>query len=146
MRSLCKRRWRGHARLRNQRDARLIEERNAEWAAKRAERERSAANAEMLRARQSDTWVMGHITCALAERDQYWRAVHAEVLAEQHKRMDDALAKLRADFELRLGAQTAEIAKLRAVADGGVVDLLPPVPHQEAQQCGGVTNYTAVLF
>ena len=91
----------------------------------------TAAEVEMLRAQQWDAWVTGHITRAIAERDAFWREVHAEVLATERKKTDAKFARLRAEFELRLGALAAELNKQRAVADGSIADLLPPVPQRK---------------
>lgn len=91
----------------------------------------TAAEVEMLRAQQWDAWVTGHITRAIAERDAFWREVHAEVLAEERQKTNTKLKRLRADLELKIDALAAELNKQRAVEDGGVVDLLPPVPQRK---------------
>ena len=69
---------------------------------------------------QWDAWLKAHIANALAERDEFWREVHAAVLAKERKDTDAKLLKLRNEFEQRL-------TKQRALEDGAVVDL-PALP------------------
>jgi hypothetical protein len=74
-----------------------------------------------------DAWLKAHVTRALADRDELWREVHAEVLVKERKATDAKLVKLRNDFEHRLDALRAELTKERALDDGAVVDL-PALP------------------
>ena len=106
---------------------RVKAERKERTADARAARERNAAEAQMLRARESEAWLQGHITRALAERDAHWREVHIEVLATQREDVDAKLAHL----QLKIDALSAELNKQRAIQEGSIADLLPPVPQRK---------------
>jgi hypothetical protein len=112
----------------NERHRRQIDERNARWARERNRREADAVRtaATMDREQQAawDNWVLAHISSA--------RAKHDEVIAEALARyVGEELDKQRANFELKLDALRAELAKLRGI-DDGIVGLLPPRPKRNA--------------
>ena len=118
---------------RNQRDRRELEEHQERRAMQRdrlrdneARFVRRAAAMDAATQAGWDSWLKGHVDRALAERDQYWREVHVQVLAEERHKTDAKLAGL----ELKIDALAAELNKQRAVADGSIADLLPPVPRR----------------
>ena len=110
-------------------------ERKERTADARAARERNAAEAQMLRARELEAWLQGHITRALAERDAHWREVHIEVLATQREDVDAKLAHL----QLKIDALSAELNKQRAIQEGSIADLLPPVPQRKRNAAASET-------
>jgi hypothetical protein len=123
---------------RNQRARREIAERSARSAVERKNREaeiarKTAASSTMDPDTQAkwDAWLQMHLRRALDDFRENYREVVAEVIAEVTAAEDAKLVKLRADFELKLDALAADFAKHRAVETGGVVDLLPPVPHRK---------------
>ena len=98
---------------RNQRDAREIEEQDARWAAERDGPGRRGGrphdsseqhNGSRPRRRKWDAWLKAHIANAFAEHDDVRLEVHAEIIAQQRKELLAEVAKLRADFELKLDA------------------------------------------
>jgi len=78
----------------------------------------SAATATMTVAEQApwDAWAAAHITRALAERDEYWREVHACVLATERENVRAELAKLRGEID-------ALRAQLKQLGGGEPIDL-----------------------
>ena len=119
---------------RNQRDAREIEQQQERRAMQRrrlrdneAEIVRRTGAMDAVTQAGWETWLRSRLD---AERD-HWREVIPEMVALERERTDAELTKLRAGLELKIDALAAELNKQRAVADGSIADLLPPVPQRK---------------
>jgi hypothetical protein len=72
-------------------------------------------------------WCHAHIERALAEHERLWTDVVGAAIAHERQRHRRQLGNLKAALELRIDGLQHELARERAVRDGGVVDLPSPL-------------------
>lgn len=77
-----------------------------------------------------ENWLRTRLDAERETERNRWREIIPEVIAAQRDDMLAEVAKLRADFELKVDELRTELSKQRAIADGSIADLLPPVPRR----------------